>query len=223
MFYLDYVVFALKIVGWLAVSYAFISFVEFQIHRHLMHRKRLPKWVYRVSAYILETFEAHAIRHHGIWYKEFDYEPDPQGREFNLDITLSETLVMIVCLSPVLGLFLWFFPWGCAVLLGVTLLHNQLWNLLHRQMHIPKDVFFRDWKLFHYLARHHFMHHRQTNRNYNVVFPLFDYIFRSVAKPELGDVREMLRLGYLQPKTDRGRVHLEKWRREVALHRANAA
>jgi len=97
----DPLILTLCILGWLLFSYVFDSFVEHQIHQHLMHRRRLPKWVYRMSPYMLETFEAHAVRHHGKWYKEFDFEPDPAGREYNLDIKVGETVVMLLCLTPV--------------------------------------------------------------------------------------------------------------------------
>ena len=38
------------------------------------------------------------------------------------------------------------------------------------------------------------MHHRRTNRNFNVVIPLADHLLGTVVKPGLADLREMLRL-----------------------------
>lgn len=212
-----------SVMGWLAFSYAFISFFEYQIHRHLMHRKRLPKWVYRACPYILDTFQAHAVEHHGIWYREFDYEPDDHGREHNLDIKIRHTIVMILALAPIFVPLIWFFPLGGTILLAVSVIHNRMWNMLHRQMHIPKKVIYRNWPMFRFLARHHFMHHQRSTKNYNVVFPMFDYLFGSVAKPRFRDIREMLRLGYVKPKTARSQALLERWRQEVQLRRAAAA
>jgi hypothetical protein len=216
-------VLALGVAGWLAFSYVFISFFEYQIHRHLMHRKRLPKWLYRVSPYVLKTFESHAVCHHGVWYKRFDYEPDPRGREHNLDIKLGETAVMLLCLAPVFALLLWLSPWGGAIVLAVSVLHNRLWNVLHRQMHIPQRAFFRNWPAFRFLARQHFMHHQQTTKNYNVVFPLFDFLLGSVARPSLGDIREMLRLGHLRARTALGRARVEQRQQKVVADRAQSA
>lgn len=210
----------MKIVGALIFSYVFVSFVEYQIHRHLMHRKRLPEWVYRKSAYFLETFEAHAIRHHRTWYKEFDHEPDPHGREENLDIKFAETLFVLVAFSPILGTFIWLSPLGGSIVFAVAFFHNRLWNLLHREMHIPEDSFFGNWPIFHYLARHHFMHHQQIGKNYNVVFPLWDYLLSTKARPKLSDVRELLRLGYIRPRQAGTRLLVNRWCEETTLQRA---
>jgi hypothetical protein len=211
-----------KIVGWLIFSYIFVSFFEYQIHRHLMHRMRLPKWIYRASPYILETFEAHAVRHHRTWYKEFDHEPDPVGREENLDIKIGETVAILTCLLPIFGLLFWLSPLGGSIVLAVSIIHNRAWNVLHRQMHMPQSVFFQRWPMFCYLARHHYMHHQQTRTNYNVVFPLFDYLMNSVAKPKLGDIKEMLRLGYLQGRTPASCERIARWRVQIAEHRSAA-
>lgn len=209
----------LQVLGWLVFSYAFVSFFEWQIHRHLMHRKRFPKWVYRFSPYILETFEAHAVRHHGQYYDEFDHEPDPAGREYNLDIKVGETVTIVICLAPVFALIFWLSPLGGSILLGMSVLHNQAWNLLHREMHIPQHGWLGNTAFFRFLARHHFLHHEQTSKNYNIVFPLFDYVFFTTAKPNFGDIREMLRLGYLTPRHMHSEPRLERWRDEVAERR----
>lgn len=209
-----------QILGWIVFSYIFVSFFEWQIHRYLMHKKRLPKWVYRMSPYILETFEAHAIRHHGIYYKEFDYEPNPEGREYNLDIKVGETVTMLAAVSPFLIAMLWFWPLGGGILIGVTLLHNRAWNVLHRQMHLPQESWLKNSRVFHFLARHHFLHHEHPNSNYNVVFPLFDYLLGTNSRPTMHDLREMLRLGYLQPRHEGTQAILEQRRREVEARRA---
>ena len=75
--------------------------------------------------------------------------------------------------------------------------HNRLWNALHRQMHIPEDVFFKDWKVYRFLARYHFMHHQMNGRNFNVVCPLADFVLCRTAKPRVRDIRNMLTLGLL--------------------------
>jgi len=215
----DPLVLTLYVLGWVAFSYVFVSFSEHQIHRHLMHKKRLPKWVYRASPYILDVFEAHAVRHHATWYKEFDYEPDPVGREENLDIKWTETFVILACLLPLLATMAWLFPLGCGIFLAVAILHNRLWNVLHRQMHIPQQTFFKNWGVYHFLARHHFMHHQQVGKNYNIVFPLADFVLGSVARPTISDRKEMLRLGYLAPRSEAARKLVHEWQADVSLRR----
>ena len=209
----------LTILGWLAFSYVFISIGEHQIHRHFMHRKRLFAWLYKVFPYLSSVFESHAVRHHSIWYKDFDFEPDDHGRQENLDIKVVETVVMVVSTSPLwIPIFLFSTMGGC-IFLATVVTHNRLWNVLHRQMHIPQDAFFKDWALFRYLARNHFMHHRTSSRNYNVVFPLADFLFRTKAKPTQADIREMLRLGYLRPTSDTVQELIDRIREATELQR----
>ena len=215
--------FLLSCMGWLAFSYLFISIGEHQIHKHFMHRKRLFNWLYKIFPYLIDVFEAHAVRHHAHWYKEFDYEPDDYGRQENLDIKVTETVVMTVSTAP---LWVWLFfisiPGG-VIFLGTIIAHNRLWNVLHRQMHIPQNVFFKDWALFRYLARNHFMHHRRSQSNYNVVCPLADFLFRTKAKPTQADIREMLRLGYLRPTSDRVQQLIDRWREATDMQREQSA
>lgn len=218
----SFAILTLTIIAWLAFSYTFVSFFEWQIHRHLMHRKRFPKWVYRMSPYILRTFEAHAVEHHSTYYHEFDHEPDPYGREHNLDIKVGETVAILSTLCPIFALIFWFSPLGGSILLGVSILHNRAWNVLHRQMHIPKNTFFKDSAFFRWVARHHFMHHRETTKNYNVVFPLWDYLLFTAAKPKFGDIREMLRLGYIKPRHEGSESRIERLREAVEQRRAEA-
>ncbi|MBI3650876.1 MAG: hypothetical protein HY231_07475 [Acidobacteria bacterium] len=215
--------FLLASLGWLLFSYLFISIGEHQIHKHFMHRKRLFNALYKIFPYLVSVFEAHAVRHHARWYKEFDYEPDDYGRQENLDIKVTETVVMTISTAP---LWVWMFfvsiSGGC-IFLAAIIIHNRLWNVLHRQMHIPQNVFFKDWALFRYLARNHFMHHRKSNKNYNVVLPLADFLFRTKAQPTQADIREMLRLGYLQPTSDRVQELIDRWREATDMQREQAA
>src|SRR5256885_16882801 len=66
--------FLLAALAWLVFSYLFISIGEHQIHKHFMHKKQLFAWLYKIFPYLKAVFEAHAVRHHSIWYKDFDFE-----------------------------------------------------------------------------------------------------------------------------------------------------
>lgn len=217
---MEILVFISKVIASIAFSYVFISFFEYQIHRHLMHRKRLPAWVYEKSAYFLDTFEAHAVRHHRTWYKEFDFEPNPEGREDNLDIKIGETAVVLLAFTPFYILITWLSPVTGIILIATSFFHNRLWNVLHREMHIPQGAFFHKWPAFQYLARHHFLHHNHVGKNYNVAFPLWDYLLSSIAKPRLADVRELLRLGYITPRQKGTQALVSRWVNDVSLQRA---
>ncbi len=205
--------------GWLLFSYAYISIGEHQIHKNLMHRKRLPAWIYNASPYLLQVFEAHGIRHHTRWYRAFDYEPDPTGREENLEIPMKETAVMVASAFPLWSpIFLFSIEGGCIFLL-TALAHNRLWSVLHRQMHIPKARFFSRWAIYRALARNHFMHHQDTRAHYNVVFPFADFIFGTRVRPRPADLREMLRLGILDPKSRRAGALVARRRAAIESRR----
>jgi hypothetical protein len=198
-----------------------ISFGEHQLHRHLMHRKRLPKFVYRVAPYLLGIFEAHAVRHHAQWYREFDFEPDEYGRLENLHIGWTETFWILLGFSPIIALVMWLLPVAGTLSLLMVVFHNRLWNVIHDQMHLPREVFFKEWPVFKLLARNHFLHHVEPRSFYNVVFPFADYIMGTSIKPRQRDVKEMMRLGYLTPRTVRGARVLEKLHQKTRAVRAD--
>lgn len=192
-----------EIIFWLVFSYLLISVFEYQIHKHFMHQKRFAKGIYSLMPYLIEVFESHAVRHHAKWYRKFDYEPDSIGREENLEILLIDIFAMLIFTMPAWGILMWFNPWGGVIFIGVFFVHRFLWNTIHRQMHIPEDVIFRNWGTYRFLARHHFLHHQNAGKNFNVVFPLSDVLFGSVGVAKLKDVREMLRLGHIMPRSAR--------------------
>lgn len=209
--------------GWLVFSYLYISIGEHHIHKFLMHRKSLPERFYQASSYILATFEAHAVRHHARWYKAFDYEPDQLGREENLNIPMKETILLLVSAFPLWAPIFLFSTYGGSIFLLTALAHNRLWGIFHRQMHIPQDVFYKDWGGFRFLAINHFMHHQDTRRNYNVVFPFADFLFRTKARPARADIRELLRLGYIKPRSGTVQMLVEKWRETTEMRRTQTA
>jgi hypothetical protein len=213
----------LAVLGWVVFSYLYISIGEHQIHKRLMHGKPLPEWVYRAFPYVLAAFEAHGIRHHRIWYRVFDYEPDPVGREENLPIPMKETVLMLVAAFPLWSPIFLVSIAGGSVFLATALIHNRLWSFFHRQMHIPRAVFYRDWAVFRFLAIHHFLHHQDVRRNFNVVFPFADLLFGTRAAPNLADIRELLRLGYIKPRSKAARALVQQWQETTALLRAGPA
>lgn len=179
-----------------------LSFAEHAIHRHVMHRKRFPAWVYRALPDLKAQFHNHAVMHHGTYYKRFDHEPSDEGKYFNLRILVPDTVRILIAFSPILLALAMFVSTVSAVVILVMVIgHNLTWNAVHMQMHIPeRKAWFRNTATYRFLARHHFMHHQRTGRNYNVVLPIADFILGSATKPRISDVREMLRLGYVKPR-----------------------
>lgn len=189
------------------VGTVLLSFAEHAIHRNLMHRQQMWDWLYRRVPELRVLFRNHAVLHHGTYYERFDHEPNPEGKYFNLRILPADFLHLVVIFLPVLiGLALLVSMAAAATVLALIAAHTLVWNAAHVQMHVPETgAWFRNTGYFRFIARHHFMHHQRSGRNYNVVLPLADFVLGTSAPPRLGDVREMLRLGLLTPRTAVGR------------------
>jgi hypothetical protein len=212
---------AVEIVVSITAAATILTFVELLIHKYLMHVRKFPKSWYKKLPWLDIAQRDHHVLHHCTYYKEFDYEPDDEGRELNLRIGWAERFGIAGCSIPFLIPIAYFIsPILAASWLFVGLCHTLTWNLVHRQMHIPReDAIFKNWAIFRFLARHHFMHHVHPLRNYNVVLPGADFVVGTAIKPELKDVREMLRIGYLLPRSERGRQALEHTRQRVLERR----
>lgn len=190
-----------KIVVSVAVTYVVMSFGEHAVHQKMMHKKVLPSWVYKKWDYMGEVYDAHAVRHHGVWYRDFDYESNPAGRTENIELRLVETLWLLVLMSPIIALLFAALPVAAVVFVAMMFIHSRLWNILHTEMHMPENKFFAKWAIFRWLACHHYMHHRATNKNFNIVFPLADYLMGTKKEPGIKDLRELMRLGYILPRS----------------------
>jgi hypothetical protein len=180
----------------------FISFGEVAIHRHLMHRQRLWGWLYRALPDLRAQFKNHALLHHGKYYAEFDHEPDPEGKTFNVRILWGDRGRLQITFIPVLVILGLTVSWLSALTFAaMVLLHNHVWGVVHMQMHVPQpDCWFRNTRYFRFITRHHFMHHQQSNKNYNVVLPFADFVLGRAIGPRVSDVRHMLRLGLVDPR-----------------------
>lgn len=205
--------------GWLIFSYMYISVGEHQIHKLLMHRKQLPAIFYQAVPYLYEVFAAHAVRHHATWYKEFDYEPDAVGREENIPIPLKEFALLLIGAAPLWLPIFFISIYGGCIFLGTALAHNRLWTILHRQMHMPRNVWYKDSALFRFVAINHFLHHQNTRRHLNVAFPFADFLFGTRSKPTREDIRELMRLGYVSPRSDSAKRQVKQWQEATALRR----
>lgn len=152
--------------------------------------------------YLVEAFESHAVRHHAKWCRKFNYEPDSIGREENLEILLVDIFAMLLLTMPAWGALMWFNLWGGIIFISVFFAHRFLWNTMHRQMHIPEDVIFRNWGAYRFLAGIISSIIGTPGKTLMWSF-LTDVLFGSVGVAKLKDVREMLRLGHIMPRSAR--------------------
>lgn len=192
-----------QIAAGIAVTLVSLTFFEWYIHKNMMHKKGLPRFLYPILPTLERLVHRHAVMHHNQYYKQFDFEPDPAGKHENINIRFHQTVSMGSVLAPLIVVIGYFSIVGAFCFMLGGYLHNKAWNILHNQMHMPKDVWWKDSWYFRSVAYHHFLHHQFQNMNMNVVLPGADFVLGTSAKPRLGDIREMLRLGYVKPRSER--------------------
>ena len=137
--------------GWVAqiaigfvVSAAVLTLFEWYIHKNMMHKKGLrPQFVYKLLPILPRLVHRHAVLHHNTFYKQFDYEPDPEGVDENINIRVYQTIAMAFVTLPVIVTLLYFSLVVTFIYMLCGYAHNKAWNILHTQMHMPRDVWWR--------------------------------------------------------------------------------
>lgn len=118
------------------------------------------------------------MEHHGHYRQIFHDDPVPPGQDRGIRLNLAEGMIESLPVSLVLA---WFSITAAIMLPLVVCLHHAIWNQVHMEMHKPEQRFFVNWPVYKFLARHHFLHHRYPDKNFNVAFPIGDYVFRTIA------------------------------------------
>jgi len=171
------------IIGWFVVMVMVMSLIEHQVHSRLMHKK--PRLAFMKNLRTRERiFTSHAVEHHRQYRKEFHDDPVPHGEDRGIRLNLLEGLVESLPLSIVLVPFS---ITGAIMFPVVVCLHHTIWNLIHLEMHKPEGRFFANWAAYKWAARHHFLHHRYPDKNFNVAFPIGDFLCGTIARPTEAD------------------------------------
>jgi hypothetical protein len=192
-----------RVAGWVVASVVLLSFFEHFVHRAIMHRRGLAPTLYRRFAFLDGYWRAHAVLHHATYYRRFNFEPDPVGREIDMRLGLQTAARLYAGVAPAVLLFALAEPLGAVLFSALALTQMYAWGLVHHEMHVPASRFLQRRAVYRFLARYHFLHHRYPACNLNVVNPLADIVLGTIARPKLCDVREMIRLGYLRPRNPR--------------------
>ena len=177
--------FILEILAWLIFGCILMSFIEHQVHRTLMHRKN---FLSARTASFKRMFEAHALVHHKHYTERFSDEPVPRGEDKEIRLTVRKAPIKAMPFASLIALASWE---GAAIFVAVMTFHHRAWNKIHREMHKPEQRRFSAWPVYRFLARYHCLHPRHMNKNFNVVFPLADYVLGTNARATGGD-RECL-------------------------------
>jgi hypothetical protein len=171
--------FVLQTAGWLVFSCILMSFIEHQVHRKLMHRKN---FLSARTASFKRVFESHALVHHRHYAETFSDEPVAPGEDEEIRLTVRKAPIKAA-------------PFAGPIALAVVVFHHWAWNKIHLEMHKPEQRVFSTWPVYRFLARYHCLHHRHVNRNFNVVFPLADYILGTSVRVNDGDLAYLERSG----------------------------
>jgi len=172
----------LSLAIWFVAMVILMSLIEHQIHCRLMHKK--PRKLFKNLKLRQKMFKSHAVEHHTQYRKSFHDDPLPKGEDRGIRLNVFEGLVEGL---PMALILLFFSPIGAGMFLFVVGLHHTIWNQIHLEMHQPTGRFFANWSLYKFCARHHFLHHKYPDKNFNVAFPIGDYICGTIAKPNAAD------------------------------------
>lgn len=179
----------LHLLGWVVFSCVLMSFIEHQVHSQLMHKRN---FLSARNKNYKRIFEAHAITHHGHYSKIFFDDPVPPGEDKEIRLTVRKAPIKSLPVTLPLAVFSW---QGALVFAAVMTLHHWIWNKVHLEMHKPESRSFSRWPIYQFLARYHYLHHRYPDKNFNVVFPLADFVFGTAARASIKDLEDMYRLG----------------------------
>ncbi len=177
--------------AWFLALTVLMSFIEHQVHRQLMHKKNfLSKYIGHVKT----IFERHAGVHHGHYSGAFSDEPVAPGTDRGIRLKINEGFLEALPISAVIAIVSW--P-GAIIFEIVVCLHHFIWNKIHLEMHMPERRFFTKWPVYKFLARHHYLHHRHPDKNFNVVLPLADYILGTNVHADKSDWEGMQQSGLI--------------------------
>jgi hypothetical protein len=176
--------------AWFVAMAILMSFIEHQIHQKMMHRKHfLSKYIQAVK----KVFEHHATLHHGHYSTIFSDKRDADRKDKGIRLSLLEGFIEALPISALLAIIS--LP-GAIIFEVVVCFHHIVWNAIHMEMHKREARFFSEWPIYKFLARHHYLHHRHPDKNFNVVFPVADYVLGSnVRRPTRSDLKGMLKSG----------------------------
>ena len=176
-----------SIVGWFVVMVVLMSIIEHQVHCRLMHKK--PRLALFKNLRVRQRiFTSHAVEHHTQYRKHFHDHPLPDGEDRGIRLNVMEGLLESLPLTVPL---FFYSVTGAIMFPVVVLIHHTIWNQIHLEMHQPKNRFFANWAAYKMVARHHFLHNRYPDKNFNVAFPIGDWLFNTVAKPSEADWEAM--------------------------------
>jgi sterol desaturase/sphingolipid hydroxylase (fatty acid hydroxylase superfamily) len=97
-----------------------------------------------------------------------------------IDIRVRPLTLLTVIVVPC-TFALAFEPTTAIVFAVIAILNASIWSEIHDEMHRPRGAWFSSFAIYLYLKRRHYLHHRHQNTNFNTLFPMWDWVFRTTA------------------------------------------
>lgn len=168
---------------WLAIPVGVVVFNwgEYTVHRHMGHRK------HRLSALF---YKRHTGDHHSFFVEsKMRFE---QARDWRVILFPAWLIVLYSAIGIASAyLILVQFDRNAAALFSATLLAGYLsYEIFHACEHLPGDHWLAKLPWIRHMRRLHRLHHRtdlMQSRNFNIVFPLMDWLHGTLHwEPEDG-------------------------------------
>ena len=171
-----------------AAAIVYASFFEWTMHRFLMHRP---------LSFFDYPFRTHTLTHHHIFnafegyhLQEEEHKDKVPFAWWNAPFLIGLHVPALYFLEKAAG-----FPvlWPGVAAMAV---YYAAYETFHWVMHVPKERWIEKTAAFRFLDRHHRLHHLFQYKNFNVVLPLADVVFRTrIGKREDAYVRRKPRGG----------------------------
>jgi hypothetical protein len=154
------------------------SLFEWTYHRYWLHRPWLPP----------AMFTAHTLVHHQLCKHEDTFHVTEDEQEEALTFQWWAAPVLVgMNMIPWVGLALLDhfsgIPWWPVSMTvgGVVLLYYFAYEGFHYLMHKPSMPWIERTGAFKFMKHHHQLHHVYMGKNFNVVFPLADFLLGTLV------------------------------------------
>lgn len=169
---------SLVYVGWVLAAFAatmiWCSFAEFTLHRFVMHKRSLLKFPY----------ELHAVGHHGMFRGDETYHAQNETMKEHVTFVPRDYALLLLANLPLWATVEWFS--GKPLIVGcflATLAYLGTFDFFHWRWHVPSDTWLQRTRLFRWSKERHRIHHENQGKNFNLIIPLADLIFRTYQGP----------------------------------------
>lgn len=167
----------------LPAALVFANAFEWWVHKGPLHRPVRP---------LVRLYRRHACAHHVMFTDR--RMAVASGRELALVLFPPWVLPQLVLLvSPLVGALYLVRPNLAWLFLASALGYYLLYEWLHLCHHLPPESWIGRRRLVRALRRHHLRHHepaRMTQGNFNVSFPLTDWLVGSLLPEAPGPARQ---------------------------------